>query len=584
MIGKCLLYRRDRINRNDARLNVLWCAILITFLLLLSGCGVQEAAQEPAPLPTTPANTTTETTPAAATAEPVPTAEAQQPAQIPPGPGGNLIMTLGPRDPPSLDPALIGDVTSAFVARQIFSGLVQLDNDLNVQPDLAERWELSEDGRTYTFFLHPDAQFANGTPLTTADVRYSLERATDPTLAPSLPARTYLTDIVGVREKLAGSASDISGITIIDDLTIALTIDRPKSYFLSKLSHPTSYIVDQQAVEQGGLDWTQQPNGSGPFEIERWINDQLLVLRRNVNFHRDLARLDRVTFLIGAAANNPLILYEQGEIDVTGVPSFALDRVRDESNPLSQELVVVPQLSLSYIGMNVDMPPFDDLEVRQAFTRMLDRQRIADVTLRGSVVPARGILPPGMPGYNSALPDTSVDLDAAEALLAESRYGSAEALPSITAYGSGWVTTLDEVANDEFGIDIEVRTYETFGDYLAALDENQFPMFSLAWIADYPDPENFLDLLFRSGSGENHMNYSNPEVDRLLDQAATETDEAERWALYQQIEQLILADAPVIPITHDVDYTLVKPYVQGLTVTPMGILDLSTVELRREEE
>ncbi|NJM06891.1 hypothetical protein HC891_12950 [Candidatus Gracilibacteria bacterium] len=135
------------------------------------------------------------------------------------------------------------------------------------------------------------------------------------------------------------------------------------------------------------------------------------------------------------------------------------------------------------------------------------------------------------------------------------------------------------MAQEALGIDIEVRDFEDFGAYLNALDRNEFALFSLAWIADYPDPENFLDLLFRSGSGENHMLYTSPEVDALLDQAAVSGDEAERFQLYQQAEQLIIADAPVIPLYHDVEHTLVKPYVQGLTITPMGIIDLASVEL-----
>ncbi len=571
--------------------------LLALLALLLTGCGNlfgTPTAPTAAPAgastpeldvdperPPKPTNAPTEQEPDAAAnnAEPQ-----QQP--LPEGPGGTLIMPLSAQDPPSFDPALVGDVTSAFVVRQLFTGLVRLDEQLDVQPDLAESWEVSDDGRTYTFTLRPDARFADGKPLTSADVRYSLERATDPGLAPFLPAQTYLIDIVGVREKLTGAAQEISGIEVLDEQTIALTIDQPKSYFLSKLAHPTSFIVDQEAVERGGANWTEQPNGSGPFSIERWDHNQLLVLQRNVNFYRDLARLDRVRLLMGASASNPLILYEQNEIDVTSVPPFALARVQDESNPLSAELVSVPQLSLTYIGLNVEIPPFDDPLVRQAFSLMLNRALIAEVSMHNSVEAAHGILPPGIPGYNSAfaeLPPPQDDLDRARELLEESSYGGPENLPPIVAYGGGWTGTLREIAESEFGIEIEIRNFENFGTFLAEIDENRFPMFGLAWIADYPDPENFLDVLFRGGSGENHMSYANSEVDALLDQAAVETDEAARWELYREAEQMILADVPIIPIYHDVEHTLIKPYVRGLNVTPLGILDLSTVELIREE-
>jgi ABC-type transport system substrate-binding protein len=493
-------------------------------------------------------------------------------------PGGNMIMTLGLRDPPTLDPALVGDTTSAFVVQQLFSGLVKLDNNLDIQPDLAERWSLSDDKRTYTFTLRQDARFADGTPITTEDVRYSLERATDPALARFLPAQAYLTDIVGVREKLAGTASEISGIEVLDDDTIALTIDRPKSYFLSKLVHPTAYVIDHRAVEAGGETWTEQPNGSGPFVIEEWEHDRTLVIMRNVNYYGNLARLDRVTLLMGAAASNPLVLYEQGKIDVTYVGSFALDRVRDENNPLSKELVSSPQLSLAYMGMNTTIPPFDDPKVRQAFTMLIDRERLAEVTLNGSAIPARGILPPGMPGYNPDLPEPEADIEQAKQLLRESTYGGAENLPPVVIYGD-WAGVMRDIAEEELGINVEVRSFESFGEFLDELNENEIPMFGTGWVADYPDPENFLDLLFRSGGLENHMAYANPDVDALLDEAASERDEERRWELYREAEKMILADAPVIPLYHNVEYMLVKPYVKGLVLTPMDILDLSTVEL-----
>lgn len=494
--------------------------------------------------------------------------------------GGTLILTLGPRDPQTLDPALVADVTSAFVVRQIFSGLVRLTNDLEPAPDLAERWERTPDGRTYTFYLRPEARFADGTPITAEDVRYSLERAADPSLAPSLPAHTYLGDIVGVREKIAGQATTIQGVKVLDERTLTITIDAPKTYFLAKLAHPTSFVMDRRAVERGGDRWTEQPNGSGPFTIERWDHNRLLVLARNPAFYREPARLSRVRMLIGAAASNPQVLYEQGEIDLTSVPSYALARVRDENNPHSRELRRVPQLSLFYIGMNVRLPPFDDPKVREAFTLLLDRQKIAEITLQGAAQPAAGVLPPGMPGYNPALELPRPDIERAKALLAESRYGGIEGLPPIVAYG-GWADRLREVAQRELGLRIEVRDYEDFGAFLRALDTNTLPMFSSGWIADYPDPENFLDVLFRTGSGENHFAYSNPDVDALLDRAAVEPDETSRYELYREAERRILADAPLIPLYHDVEYLLVKPYVRGLELTPMGILDLATVELVR---
>ena len=529
-----------------------WLSLALC-LLLLTGCVGTEATAPPPTAPTAP---------------------------LPEGAGGTLIMTLGPRDPTTLDPALAGDVTSAFVIRQLFSGLVRLDAAMEVQPDLAESWELSPDGRTYTFRLRPDARFADGAPLTAEDVRYSLERATDPGLASALPAATYLGDIVGVRDRIAGRADSIAGLEVRDERTLALTIDAPKSYFLAKLAHPTSFVVDRRAGGGGGARWTEAPNGSGAVYVEAWRHDEELTLARNPRFYREPAKLDRARLLMGAAASNPLVLYEQGAIDVAEVPSYALARVQDASNPLSRELVSVPQLALFYLGLNVTQPPFDDPKVREAFTLLIDRARLAEVTLNGAAQPAYGVLPPGIPGYNPELPPVAADAARARALIAESRYGSPANLPPIVAYGS-WATTLSEVAEEALGIGVEVRDYEDFGAYLAALERAEFQLYGSGWVADYPDPENFLDLLFRGGSGENHTAYASPEVDALLDQAAVEPDEARRHELYREAERRILADAPVVPLYHTVEHTLIKPYVRGLEVTPMGILDLASVELVR---
>ncbi|MEI7642716.1 MAG: peptide ABC transporter substrate-binding protein [Chloroflexales bacterium] len=538
-------------------------AILYSTLIIfaLAGCaGQSQAAATPAP-----------------TTVPVATA----PASANLGNGGTLIMVLGVRDPNTLDPALAGDVGSAFIVRQLFSGLTRLDNTLEVQPDLAESWVVSPDGLTYTFTLRKDAQFADGQAITSADVVYSLERASDPKLAKSLPAATYLIDIVGVREKIAGKADHIAGLSAPDDRTVLIRIDSPKSYFLAKLSHTTSFVVDRRtATPDSSGSWTEHPNGSGPFAIEQWDHDKLLVITRNVNFYRELPKLDRVRFLIGAAASNAMVLYEQGDIDVTDVPSSTLARVQDTSSPRSKELLRVPQLSIFYLGLNVTLPPFDDPKVRQAFGLLIDRAKLARVSLDGAAEAAYGILPPGMPGYNPQLPESQAAIAKAKALIAESRYGSVDKLPPIAAYGS-WAGTLSQVAKDTLGITIEVRGYENYGDFLRALDRNEFQIYGSGWIADYPDPENFLDVLFRGGGGENHTGYDSAQVNDLLNRAAVEKDEAKRFDLYHQAERQILADAPVIPLYHDIAYTLVKPYVHGLTVTPMGILDLATVELAR---
>jgi oligopeptide transport system substrate-binding protein len=209
-----------------------------------------------------------------------------------------------------------------------------------------------------------------------------------------------------------------------------------------------------------------------------------------------------------------------------------------------------------------------------------------EVTLESNVIEARGILPPGMPGYDAELEGISYDPDRALELLAASTYGDAEGLPEITMVVSGrggYVSPVVEAfvsqIRENLGIDITIEVLEPEDYYAATEGEHTVQIFSSGWIADYPDPENFLDLLFHSESDANEARYSNPEVDDLLEEARTEADSERREELYNQVERLIVEDAPWLPLYHSVSRYLVQPYVVGLTYTPQGIADLSIVSL-----
>lgn len=490
---------------------------------------------------------------------------------------GVLVLTGGAYDPPTMDPALANDANSTFVIRQIFSGLVALDADLEVAADLSSGWTVSPDGLVYTFSLRPEARFHSGRTVTAQDVVYSLERACDPHLGPSLPCGSYLNDIVGVPEKLAGQADHIAGLQILDAQTLAITIDAPKSYFLAKLTYNTAFVVDRETVEKGA-GWTEQPNGTGPFRLDEWNHNRLIVLARNEDYYRQVPRLEQVHILLGADASQPLVLYEQGQIDFTEVGTSVVGRLEYEGSPLAGELRVTPELSLSYVGFNTQMPPFDDPKVRQALVIAVDREKIARVTYEGRLQQAQGILPPGMPGYNAGLEGLPYDPELARELLTESHYGGPAGMPRITLYssGGGIPALLQEVYRQELGLEIELRQIE-WSDFLTGLDERRYQMFTLGWTADYADPQNFLQVLFHSASPNNYMAYSDEQVDHLLERAAVEQDPAQRMELYQEAERLIVAAAPVIPLTHGVTYSLTKPYLRGLEITPMGLQDLSTI-------
>ena len=247
--------------------------------------------------------------------------------------GGKLVRLY--IDPPTLDPHLTTDATSAQIIIEVFGGLVTIDKDLNIVADLAEDWELSSDGRVYTFHLRPGATFHDGRPVTAEDVRWSLERASNP-LTESPVVDQYLGDIVGVKEKLNGDAQSISGVRVIDESTLEITIDAPKSYFIDKLTYPTGFVLDRENVESNPRNWFRHPNGTGPFKLAQYDVGEMMLLTRNENYHLGPAHLAEVEMILSGGTS--MLMYENDEIHISGVALADLDRLLDPGNSLNAEL------------------------------------------------------------------------------------------------------------------------------------------------------------------------------------------------------------------------------------------------------
>ncbi len=491
------------------------------------------------------------------------------------------VLTLYGTDPWTLDPALISDANSHQFAVQLFSGLVRLGDNLEPVPDIAERWELSADGTTYTFYLREDVFFHDGQPATADDIKYSWERACLPQTG-SRTAATYLGDIVGADEVLSGAATEISGVQVLGDFVLEVTIDSPKSYFLSKLTYPTAFVVDRDNVESG-TEWWRQPNGTGPFTIDQWTESDVLLLGRNESYYGEKAKVDSVVFRLWGGV--PMSMYEMNEIDVTGVGIAYSYRATDENGPFYDELTITPELSFFYVGFNTEEPPFDDPDIRRAFSLAVDKEKLISLVFAGVMEPAYGILPPGIPGYNEALAGLEYDIEAARDLIANSSYGDVANLPPITLTTSGWgglisseLESLVYQWRENLGVEVTVRQLEPDA-FLYNLKEEKDQMFYTGWIADYPHPQDFLEVLFGSGSEYNYGGYSNPDFDTLLEAAAAETDYDASLALYQQAEQIAVDDAACLPLSFGVNYVLVKPYISGYNLNLLGFAMLNEVSV-----
>ena len=491
------------------------------------------------------------------------------------------VLNLYGIDPLTLDPAISGDATSHEYIVQLFSGLVRLDAHLEPVPDIAQRWEVSNDGRTYTFYLKRGVSFHNGREVKAEDFKYSWQRAADPATG-SATAATYLGDIVGVREVLDGKSQEISGLRVIDDYTLQVTIDAPKSYFLSKLTYPTAFVVDRANVESGSK-WWRSPNGTGPFKLRQWEENNRLVLERNELYYDKLAEIDFAVFHLWGGV--PMNMYETGEIDVTSVSLSYIDRVTDQAGPFYRELLITPELSFYYIGFNTTQPPFDDVLIRRAFSQAVDKDKLVSLVFRDMVQGADGILPPGMPGFNQDLSGLSYDVNEAKQLIKESEYGDVSKLPAITITTSGWgglISSELEAIIDQWrqnlGVEVKVRQLEP-ERFLYHLRQEKDEMFDMGWVADYPHPQDFLDILFHSGAYNNYGDYSNPDVDTLLEKARVALDEKLSLALYQQAEQKLVEDAASLPLWFGQSYILVKPYIRGYNLNPMGLAMLNEVSI-----
>ncbi|MEJ2749750.1 MAG: peptide ABC transporter substrate-binding protein, partial [Anaerolineae bacterium] len=481
--------------------------------------------------------------------------------------------------PRTLDPALtLGGPDGPL--GQIFSGLVTLDTNLQIQPELAAGWTVSDDGLVYTFYLRQNAVFHNGRAVTAADVVYSWQRAADPNTG-SDTVLTYLGDIEGLPAFHAGQADQISGLRVIDDHTLEVHLNAPVVYFLQKLAYPVAYVVDEQNVQQA--DWEHHPNGTGPFILDTWRDDETIILRRNENYYLEPAHISQLIYDLGPGL--PLSKYETDEIDLVSIGSDTLSRVLDPNDPLSADLRTGVSMCTSVIGLNNRLAPFDDVRVRQAFNYALDKKLLIETFDGGNGLVATGPLPPGMPGYTGQSAGYPFDPARARQLLAEAGYAAPDDLPTLTyttaGYGDvgSYVTAVITMWEENLGVTIQPVILDPYTYYDELYAGNVGHLFSSGWCADYPDPQNFLDVLYHSEAPQNLGGYSNPAVDALLEQARVERDVPTRMAMYADIEQQIIADAPVVFTSHGLTAVLVKPRVQNYVLTPIGVPQWRYVQL-----
>jgi len=493
---------------------------------------------------------------------------------------GNSLILAGSEPQTVFDPIQVGDVATSEYIVEMFGGLVTIDTDLKIQPDIAKNWDVSADGKTYRFKLRDNVVFHNNRRVTATDVKYSLERAADPANA-SPTVKAYLGRIQGLVEKFDGKAKDISGVKVIDETTIEITLTEPEDFFLAELAYPVAYVVDKDQVEKDPRNWTRKPNGTGPFKMAEFKPQEVIRLVRNDRYHLGAPKLDEVVFELGGGSISTR--YENNELHIGIVPSQNLADIAGGKSPLSKDYRAISELAVFYLTLNTQQPPFDDLKFRQALASAIDRDNINKVLLYDRVKVADGILPPLMPGYQESASSYKYDPVKAKQLLSESKYAGKVPRIVMTYSGSGgnspeMLIAITKDWEDILGIKVELQAVESSA-FLRELRRGSFQMADEGWAADYPDPENFLGKLFASDSPLNYTKYKNAAVDDLLKQARRETDRNKRYQFYAQAEQLILDEAAIIPTFWPVEHTLVKPCVKNFPNAAMTVEKYRNVEI-----
>ncbi|MGC2063991.1 MAG: ABC transporter substrate-binding protein [Thermodesulfovibrionales bacterium] len=489
-------------------------------------------------------------------------------------PKGQVIYRLN-ADPTTLDPAYIVDVTGGAIAAKLFNGLIRLDAELQIVPDIARKWEALDRGSTYVFHLRDDVLFSNGRAVSAEDFKYSFERLLSP--KGRSPNTWVLEKMLGAKAYSQGNSDHITGVEVVDRYTLRIRLERPFAPFLQLLTMTAAYVVPREEVERLGSDFAVHPIGTGPFVLKEWRHNTELVLLGNPSCFSGKPHMGGIRYRIIPEDLTAVTEFELSNIDVIGVPAYEYSRFRS-SDRWKGLLSSSRGINTYYLGFNCARPPFDNPELRKAVAAAVDRETILRTFYEGRGRLASGPVPdilrhwptPALPVYDP--------VRAREIVLSV-----ADRQPVINFYVNADQEVVDIAEIIQWylrkaGIEVKIRQLE-WSAYKAAINNGEADMFWLSWWADYPDPENFLFPLFHSsnhGAGGNRSRYTNTEVDRLIEAGQRSADDQERNQYYMKAEYIIAAESPWVFMWHKTDFTLRQSYLKNYRMYPIYSIDKGT--------
>ena len=490
-----------------------------------------------------------------------------------PNDGGSMTVTYKD-DVSTLDPAIGYDWQNWSMIKSLFDSLLDYKPGTTILTnDLAESHTISDDGLTYVFKLRKGVKFHNGRVMTADDVKYSLDRVTNPKT--QSPGAGFFASVAGFDEASGGSGS-LSGVSIVDDHTVKITLSRPDATFLHVMAINFSSVVPKEVAEKWGADFGKHPVGTGAFSLAEWTLGQRLVFKKNAEYYNEgLPYLDQIIFEVGQEPIVALLRLQNGEVDIAGdgIPPAKFLEVKNDPK-YAKSIVEGSQLHTGYITLNVKMKPFDNLKVRQAVSMAINKDRIVRI-INGRAVPANQPLPPLMPGYDPSYQGVAFDQAKAKALLAEAGHGDGFTTELYVANTDPQPRIAQAIQQDlaAIGIKAEIKSLAQ-GNVIAAGGEmDQAPMIwsgGMAWIADFPDPSNFYGPILGCGGaipgGWNWSWYCNEDIDKRAVAADSMTDPADaekREAAWRKIFTDIQDETPWVPIFNEQRFTMRSDRLDG---------------------
>ncbi|OOY26527.1 peptide ABC transporter substrate-binding protein [Thioclava sp. L04-15] len=499
--------------------------------------------------------------------------------------GGNIIVTYKD-DVATLDPAIGYDWQNWSMIKSVFDGLMDyVPGTTELRPGLAESYEISEDGTTFTFKLREGVKFHNGRAMTAEDVKYSLDRVTTP--ATQSPGAGFFGSIKGYDAMADGSATSLEGVTVVDPYTVKIELSRPDATFLHVMALNFASVVPKEAVDEFGADFGKHPVGTGAFKLADWTIGQKLVFEKNADYWRPgVPYLDSITFEVGQEPIVALLRLQKGEVDVPGdgIPPAKFNEVMGNPDEAKQ-VVVGGQLHTGYITLNVEMAPFDKVEVRQAINMAINKDRIVQM-INGRATPATQPLPPSMPGYTKDYAGYPFDPAKAKEMLAEAGLpdGFETELYVMNTDPNPRIAQAIQQDLAAIGVKADIKALAQANVIEAGGTPKTAPMIwsgGMAWIADFPDPSNFYGpILGCAGAVEGGWNWSwycNKDLDAMATEADSITDPAkqdERLQKWSDVYMKVMEDAPWVPVFNENRYTMKSTRMGGadaLYVDPVSI-------------